>query len=295
MRGAMDTSTADALVHCVREFDPAGKGVVTLRQFKAILEQFCSAEQANLLLEISGACDVRYRDFFGWLWGDKTSAAEALKVEGLPQTSMCKATESLLAHTEITPTSPKATTLLDISAEIQTQNASSLLSRLDAICAEVLPDVFMVNGAGEGQEKWAGVCAADDGRLFCAPWNSDKVLVITPATHSLSFMDGAGAGDCKWSGICKGADGRLFCAPHDDDRVLIINPCAGNLSFIDGIGTGKAKWDGICTAADGRLFCAPHCSREVLIIDPHTMTTETMKPVDIGDFSYSGICAADDG
>ena len=55
-----------------------------------------------------------------------------------------------------------------------------------------------IEGVGEGGHKYSGICAGPDGRLYCAPCDASKVLVIDPGTQTLSFMEGAGGGGMKY-------------------------------------------------------------------------------------------------
>ena len=32
-----------------------------------------------------------------------------------------------------------------------------------------------INGAGDGDYKWVGICAGPDGKLYCAPYDADAV------------------------------------------------------------------------------------------------------------------------
>ena len=96
-----------------------------------------------------------------------------------------------------------------------------------------------------------GSCAGADGRLYCAPHGASTVLVIVPATRSLSFIEGAGEGGMKYVGICAGADGRLYCAPWNASTVLVIEPWTRTLIFIEGAGETGEKYLGMCAAPPG--------------------------------------------
>ena len=81
-----------------------------------------------------------------------------------------------------------------------------------------------IPGAGDGFAKWCGIAPGANGLLYCAPHNSDKVLVVDPWTRSLDFIAGAGDDTEKYEGIVACGDGRLFCAPCGAHSVLEIVP-----------------------------------------------------------------------
>ena len=59
--------------------------------------------------------------------------------------------------------------------------------------------ISFIQGAGsEGVLKYNGIRAGPDERLYCAPYNASKVLVIDPETRKLSFIEGVGEGGMKY-------------------------------------------------------------------------------------------------
>src|SRR5690606_23253884 len=72
--------------------------------------------------------------------------------------------------------------------------------------------------------KWFGIAAGPDGKLYCAPQAETNVLTIDPAsgTAELISIGVLLTDDYKWSGIAAGPDGRLYCAPYNVSYVLII-------------------------------------------------------------------------
>lgn len=152
-------------------------------------------------------------------------------------------------------------------------------------------DFAFIEGAGRQQCKWAGAAAAGpEGNIYCAPFNSDQVLVIIVRTQELMFIPGAGRGKGKWSGAVTAADGKVYCAPFNADSVLVIDPGTNELSFIKGAGPGNGKWFGaaigyreeitedaqILKLQDGPIYCAPHNADAVLVIDPDTASISKM-------------------
>lgn len=148
--------------------------------------------------------------------------------------------------------------------------------------------------AGTGG-KYCGICPADNGRLYCAPFGSESVLVIDPLAGTLSYIQGVWGAGGKYCGICAGNDGCLYCAPYCSSRVLVIDPKTDSLSYIDGAGYGSNKYCGICAGPDGRLYCAPESSTRVLVIDTASRSLSFIDGVQAGDCKYDGISASIDG
>merc|ERR1712194_550807 len=94
-----------------------------------------------------------------------------------------------------------------------------------------------------------------DGCLYCAPCDSDKVLVIDPAKRTLDYILGARSGYCKYSGIALGPDDCLYCAPWDSENVLVIDPVKRTLDHISG--ARDRSYHGIALGPDGCLYCPP--------------------------------------
>jgi len=94
----------------------------------------------------------------------------------------------------------------------------------------LLPLTSSNDGASwmRGGAKYSGICALG-GKLYCAPYDAEEVLVIDPD------------------------------APADDQKISYIP--------LGSVGRQKNKWQGIC-AFGGRLYCAPADAQDVLVIDP---------------------------
>ena len=68
----------------------------------------------------------------------------------------------------------------------------------------------------------------DDGRIYCMPSNSTKILVINTAENSAMLTD-LGAylsGTVKWRMSVNGGNGKLYGMPNMASDVLIIDPIA---------------------------------------------------------------------
>jgi len=151
---------------------------------------------------------------------------------------------------------------------------------------------------------WAGI-VHENGRLFCAPFNAEEVLVIDPeatgedARISFIHLGHRPQQRDKWSSITAW-DGRLYCAPSCADEVLVINPYAtteqGCIVFIPISARGPWKYGDIA-CLQGRLYCVPLCAADVLVITPaitpatkiEDSSVEVIPTGDFQDFKWGGM------
>ena len=152
-----------------------------------------------------------------------------------------------------------------------------------------------------GSNKWSGIAAGADGKLYCGPYDATDILIIDPVagTATRSAMGATLTGSAKWNGIAAGADGKLYCAPFNATDILIIDPVAGTASrsAMGATLTGTFKWNGIAAGADGKLYCATRSATDILIIDPvaGTATRSAMGATLTGSNKWTSIAAGADG
>ena len=149
----------------------------------------------------------------------------------------------------------------------------------------------------DGLSKWKGCAMAANGKLYCAPYHAQSILVIDVSTQQLSHIElGVSCKDeCKWSGIAAGIDGCLYCAPCSADSILVVDPEDDSVSYITGAGEGSYKWSGIISASDGLLYCAPASSEAVLVIDPKSRQLQRIPGAGRGGSKWSGIAEGPNG
>ena len=131
-------------------------------------------------------------------------------------------------------------------------------------------------GGGGGEEgddhddliefKWSGAVLASDGIIYCAPFNSPRVLAFDPRARTAelvgpTFRRGGG----KWFGAVLGSDGRtVLCVPYNSDRVLAFDSAARTAELLsanteddddDGYDYDYDQDDGYCDGG-GEVFRA---------------------------------------
>eukprot|EP00756_Hemistasia_phaeocysticola_P029102 Hpha_TRINITY_DN16209_c1_g9::TRINITY_DN16209_c1_g9_i1::g.13932::m.13932 len=128
-----------------------------------------------------------------------------------------------------------------------------------------------------GTWKWAGMAMAPNGKMYSCPYSNNFVLVIDPATDTVSFIDSTRTGGTfKWGGIGLGPNGKMYCAPDWDPSILVIDTATDTVSFITStnwaVPVGNSEWGAIAAGPNGKMYAAPYASAHILVIDTATDT-----------------------
>lgn len=127
-----------------------------------------------------------------------------------------------------------------------------------------------------GSAKWYGVYLGADGRLYFTPYNATEVMIVDPATDSVSFIDTAGAttfgagnlsGTQKWDGGCVYGD-YIYLSPSDATDFLKINTSNGTCSRIGTAPAGTAKWAISTLGPNGYIYMFPYFDNRVIKFNP---------------------------
>lgn len=152
-----------------------------------------------------------------------------------------------------------------------------------------------IPGAGLNVCKWTGAATGIDGNVYCAPYNSDSVLVIESATQDFNLLQGAGKEKSKWAGAVCGPDGKIYCAPYSSRMVLVICSTTRQLSFLGPVPEGHGKWFGAAAGPDGKIYFAPHNADSVLVVDTRTQKLSYIGGAGASGGKWSGACTGFDG
>jgi len=146
-----------------------------------------------------------------------------------------------------------------------------------------------LTGLAAGAAKWHGGCLASNGKIYCAPYNNNSVLIIDPATPSTDVSSIATLttyAASSWRQGCLASTGLIYFSPMNGTSVLIVDPSADTAdeATIAGI-TGTNKYCQGILAPNGKIYCLPITANHVLVVDPATNTTDVA--------TYTGFSTAD--
>jgi hypothetical protein len=145
-------------------------------------------------------------------------------------------------------------------------------------------------------------------KLFAAPFNAKRVLIVDPFanTTDTTALVGLGQTPSKWFGITFAPNvNKVFATPWNSNAVLIIDPVANTTDVTTLVGVGNTtvdQWSGITFVPTvNRLYAAPHNANSVLIVDfevdshallPFRLVTELMHQHDLMDASRAVVVAS---
>lgn len=163
----------------------------------------------------------------------------------------------------------------------------------------------LTNAGTWTSNKWIGGVVGLDGKIYCIPANSTKILIINPSNQTAELTDfGLDlTGNNKWWGGCLGTDGKIYCIPGEMTDFLIIDTInktaiKSNLGFTN---PGNISWLGAVLGSDGKIYGVPYGTTcpGILIINTEkqlaTIDTFGVNFDDDGAVKWVGGCLATDG
>jgi hypothetical protein len=135
---------------------------------------------------------------------------------------------------------------------------------------------------------WSCAARAQNGKIFCAPADKNKILKITPGedpfTTEVEEVRGIdlGMGKHKWFDAVVTTRGSIICSPTLDRRALCITP-DGDSCTARRVGSELAPlmpqgWGTGALGPDGKIYYPPRRHDKVLRFDPRTFQTELVGP-----------------
>ena len=140
---------------------------------------------------------------------------------------------------------------------------------------------------------------APNGKIYCAPFNSDFILVIDTSNNS-TYTFGSGLGGTLWSTGVLADNGKIYCPPFAGDSVLVIDTNSDTYyEILEGsfaIGTATDIWAGGSKASNGKIYFAPYRNVSILVIDPTAETFTTIAAPELNaDANFFSTCLGLDG
>lgn len=123
------------------------------------------------------------------------------------------------------------------------------------------------------KNKWSGGVLGFNEKIYCVPFDYDKILRIEPGTDKIKMLkENYGSEQGKWSGGVLGFDGKIYGVPYNSNNLLIFDPKteSSTLLEIPEQFKGKNKWNGGTIALDGRIYFVPYESKFILVFNPYT-------------------------
>jgi len=144
---------------------------------------------------------------------------------------------------------------------------------------------------GQEKYKWIGM-ARYKTKMFCAPWNATKVLILDTETNKIRYIYCGENGNFKWTDI-KTVGTKLFCSPGESSSVLIIEGETEVIRKVDIGDTSPGKWYGM-TALGANVICCPSNSSSVLVIDADSESTQMIECGHDGNDKWEGVTVVKD-
>lgn len=127
-------------------------------------------------------------------------------------------------------------------------------------------------GSYVGAEKWAYGVLADNGKIYCAPFDENRILKIDPSVPSASTIGTSlGSANNSWIGFIKAASGNLYAVPGRQNLILKVDPTTDTITSFTP--ADYNEYYGGALADNGKIYCCPFTKDNVLVIDPATDTS----------------------
>lgn len=150
--------------------------------------------------------------------------------------------------------------------------------------------------------KWMGGVLAPNGKIYCAPYNAEEILVIDTAADPLNVKTisaGLTAGGNNYYGGCLSHDGsRVYFAPSTASEVIYVDTTDDSTHSLSYSNAATEKFHGAVCGPDNKIYFIPYDSAEVLCYDPVSDTFSTVSGVPLitaGGSGWSGGVLGPDG
>uniref|UniRef100_A0A7S3Z338 VWFD domain-containing protein n=1 Tax=Lotharella globosa TaxID=91324 RepID=A0A7S3Z338_9EUKA len=138
--------------------------------------------------------------------------------------------------------------------------------------SELLPEVY------RGSLKWAA-CDTVGTKMFCAPHNADRILVVDRNTGTSSLLGPRFSTRAQKYNKCYTMGDSLYCPPFTADHTLKINATDLTVTFLTGASTWYSQKYALCGSVGLVLYCPPFATVRVLKIDTRTDEVSFIGPV----------------
>jgi hypothetical protein len=127
----------------------------------------------------------------------------------------------------------------------------------------------------QNQKYWGGVLAAN-GKVYCIPYNEDKVLVIDPIGDTYYYPSGLTSiisNTEKWKGGVLAPNGKIYCANFSVSVTLVIDTNNDSFNYINKSNTAN----GVVLAQNNLIYFIPSRNvTDVEILNPENESIITI-------------------
>lgn len=162
---------------------------------------------------------------------------------------------------------------------------------------DVLNPVKFIETGLQGQDFYFGGALANNGNIYCSPFNASSILKINTNNDTFSTF-GTGLGGNASAVLAN--NGMIYCMPSTSTSILKINP--NNDTYVNiNVTQGFAfnKWLSCTLANNGMIYALPALGAEnILKINPNNDTFSTFGNIqydDLYDEKYRDTVLSDNG
>lgn len=158
-----------------------------------------------------------------------------------------------------------------------------------------------ISGLSSDPAKFAGGVLASNGKIYCAPFNGNQILVIDPQTNRISYLTAPAAPSdtASWCGGVVGPDNRIYFCPYVKTDILVVDPFTDTVTtVVTGLGSG-AEYISAVRGPNNKLYFCPKNTdvfADIMVVDVLSGLSPTIYFIsDFGIRTYSGIVQGANG
>ena len=146
----------------------------------------------------------------------------------------------------------------------------------------------------DDDHKWISGAVADDGCLYCFPYEHNRILKFDPNDDTTIFV-GEEIEDIRMLGDnIKAKNGCLYGIPYCASRVAKFNVATQHITFIGDYYEDGDKWQGGVEGMDDNIYGVPYHHDKQLKIDIATETTSLVVDDNRG-YTFDDCVVGEDG
>jgi hypothetical protein len=142
---------------------------------------------------------------------------------------------------------------------------------IDKSLTEIGPDL------GYGEFKWMCGGLANNGSIYCAPYNAKHILKINTNDGTVETLENVELPErglfWMWASGALAADNHIYYMPYRACRIMKLNPDNDSLSSVGDDLLGAYKYKGTIVGNDDCLYGMPYQAKRIVKFDPNNPDT----------------------